>query len=282
MRRWRWLFVVLLSLSLLAGLETVGADASSKLTKTQLKNGPVPPLCLHPAGQLRDGALLTEEEESSSGTGNVWYIASALGKVSPTVKHGAAAIIRCYAGGVSWPDNIVLYAPGPKVLQAIDLGDVFADQAVEVRPFAKSVKVKKGVTTVEVTNIAQGHQSPNFGTASATIKIVWRAGGFTVSSRVIRNHVSAAKQLLSALKSGKVARVKALVGTRSRALSALRWYRALGKDKKLYGCWDMSEETGVPDTWRCRVGTPPSGLLAFLTVRYVSGKNKVVGWGTDG
>lgn len=53
-------------------------------------------------------------------------------------------------------------------------------------------------------------------------------------------------------------------------------------DKTLYGCWDMSEETGVPDTWRCHVGTHPLGYLAFLQVQYVSGKNRVVAWGTDG
>ncbi len=282
MGKWRWVFVMLVSLSLLAGSGIAPAVASSKLAKSQLKNGPVPPLCLHPAGVLHDGALLTEAEELAGGSGNVWYIASALGKISPTVKHGASAIIRCYAGGVPWPDSIVFYAPGPVVVGVIDLGDVFADQAGEERPLATSIKVRKGVTTVEVANIAQGDQSPNFGTAAATIKIAWRSGKFVVISRLIRNHVYAAKRLLIALKSGKVARVKVQVGSRSRALAALRWYRALGKDKTFYGCWDMSAETGVPDTWRCRVGTPPSGLLAFLSVQYIGGKNRVTGWGTDG
>jgi len=264
----RALVAALTAAVLIVGATPLTAAAAAGVTADQLRNGPVPELCWHPAGQLHDGQLLAEEV----GTGNVWFVDSALGKISSKVKHGAAAIISCYAGGVSWPDNIVLYGPGPTVLGTIDLGEVFDDQGMEERPRAESVKVSKGVTTVEVNGIARGSQSPNFGSASATIKIAYRNGAFKVISRVIRHEVWQVKRLLSALKSGRTSAVSKVVGSKAKAKSALRWYKDLGKDKKFSSCTELS---GYDDyRWTCNVG------IGTIEVAYDSstGRHQLADW----
>jgi hypothetical protein len=44
----------------------------------------------------------------------------------------ASAVFGCSQGGVNWPHQIVLYAPGPKILGAIDLGAVTPSEHADV------------------------------------------------------------------------------------------------------------------------------------------------------
>ena len=48
----------------------------------------------------------------------------ALGDLDGRGGADAAATLWCNAGGVSWPELIAFYAPGPRLLGSVDLGDI--------------------------------------------------------------------------------------------------------------------------------------------------------------
>ena len=48
----------------------------------------------------------------------------------------AAAVVYCSAGGVSWPDTVVLYAPGPRLLGAADFYTVHVAEHASVASMA--------------------------------------------------------------------------------------------------------------------------------------------------
>jgi hypothetical protein len=86
-----------------------------------LLGAPVPALCRHPAGRLQGGEL-------PAVPGSPGYVALLREDPQPVFADltgdgagDAAAVVRCTAGGVTWPDTVVFYGPGPTLLGAADL-----------------------------------------------------------------------------------------------------------------------------------------------------------------
>jgi hypothetical protein len=92
-----------------------------------LLTAPVPALCRHPAGRLRNGELLPppNTRDRDPGYGDLALDEPALGPVLTDLTGDgvgdAAAVYRCSAGGVAWPDTVLFYGPGPTLLGAADL-----------------------------------------------------------------------------------------------------------------------------------------------------------------
>ncbi|RKR74008.1 hypothetical protein [Frondihabitans australicus] len=83
--------------------------------QSALESAPVPALCQHPAGTLQGGTLPGQAEStgyvklsSIADTGEGPYFAE--GSITGVDGEAVAASITCNAGGVPWPDVIVLYA----------------------------------------------------------------------------------------------------------------------------------------------------------------------------
>lgn len=106
------------------------------VTTKDLYQAPVPSLCEHPAGKLVDGSLpgiptdrgyvdLLAKSQGASGV-------LAFGDLTGDGAIDAVAVFDCSQGGVNWPHQIVLYAPGPKILGSIDLGKVTPAEHAQV------------------------------------------------------------------------------------------------------------------------------------------------------
>ena len=96
----------------------------------RLYSAPVPSMCGHPTGTLVDGSLpdlsseqgfvtLSAKANPDGATGTV-----AVGNVTGGSADEIAAVFDCSVGGVTWPENIVLYSPDLHILGSIDLGKV--------------------------------------------------------------------------------------------------------------------------------------------------------------
>jgi hypothetical protein len=131
-------------------VELTGTKVSTPaMTAKDLYHAPVPSLCRHPAGTLVDGSLPGIPEQDghvdlrarSGPTANTLVFGDLTG--DGTVD--AAAVFACSRGGVSWPAEVVLYAPGPKVLGVVDLGDLTPAEHSEV----KKMTLKSGDVALE-------------------------------------------------------------------------------------------------------------------------------------
>jgi hypothetical protein len=135
------------ALALLAGVSVLGAAAcqpsqsasgrpavsADTLRPNDLLNAPVPSTCGHPTGRLVDG-VQPGIAERDGGTSLAWsasdpFRQSALVATGDLNRDGvadAATILACNAGGVAWPDVLVLYAPGPTLLGSVSFDKVNA------------------------------------------------------------------------------------------------------------------------------------------------------------
>jgi serine/threonine-protein kinase len=94
------------------------------VTAQDLLSAPVPASCQHPAGRLVNGTLpgipANRGVMELAWTGNPRILtesaATAFGDLNGDGTSDAAAVLYCYAGGVSWPEIIAFYAPGPRLL----------------------------------------------------------------------------------------------------------------------------------------------------------------------
>lgn len=129
---------------------TSAATAPDRLITTNaLYQAPVPSLCGHPAGTLVDGSLPGIPADQ----GYVNLLAKSEGMRSALVfgdltgdgAIDAVAVFGCSRGGVNWPHQIVLYAPGPKILGAIDLGAVTSSEHADV----EQMTIKSGDVLLE-------------------------------------------------------------------------------------------------------------------------------------
>lgn len=112
-----------------------------------LLTAPVPELCEHKAGQLVDGKLpgLVNDGNGSPGyeeldTGGPGSFEKSLPPVLADLTGDgvgdAAAVMHCSAGGVSWPDTVLFYGPGTKLLGAFDMSDPYPAEHANVLTIA--------------------------------------------------------------------------------------------------------------------------------------------------
>ena len=152
---------------------TVPTPGKGAVTFEYLQRAPVPALCEHDPGQLRNGQLPPQEGHR----GNVG-IALNYNTVAYKVAFGdltggggdAAMVIHCNAGGVGWPESVQLYTAGPQLstagptrLGGIDLGDLTHGGSEIVT----ALSISDGVA--HVTWMANG---PNDGMCCPTVKMM--------------------------------------------------------------------------------------------------------------
>ncbi len=151
----------------------VPTPGSPAVTFDDLQRAPVPALCEHDPGQLRNMQLPPQEGHR----GNVG-IALNYGTGAYKVAFGdltggggdAAMVIHCNAGGVGWPETVELYTPGAKLdvagptrLGGVDLGDLTHGG----REIVTDLSISDGVA--HVTWMANG---PNDGMCCPTVKMM--------------------------------------------------------------------------------------------------------------
>ncbi|MDQ2837852.1 MAG: alpha/beta fold hydrolase [Actinomycetota bacterium] len=105
--------------------------AHDALTYQNLLSTPVPPLCQFHAGTLTNGTLVGHHESQGEPPTLAKPDKVAFGDLDGNGVGGAAGVVQCNAGGVSWPDNIVFWVRGsngqPKVLGSYFMGDAVGD-----------------------------------------------------------------------------------------------------------------------------------------------------------
>lgn len=127
----------------------------ASVTAADLRNAPVPPLCTHPGGRLVHGALpgldvsqgyefILAPGTKGLGVGGR-YTRPVMSDLTGDGAGEAVAVLQCSAGGVSWPDTVLVYGPGPRLLGALDL---FKLAPVKLAPVehagVSSLKLEKG------------------------------------------------------------------------------------------------------------------------------------------
>jgi hypothetical protein len=87
------------------------------------------------------------------------------------------AILDCSAGGVSWPETLALYGPGPRLLGHINLGSV---PKVPASEHADATKLKMTAAgDVKLTWIS--YEGANFEKRTWQAHVVFRAGELKLS-----------------------------------------------------------------------------------------------------
>jgi hypothetical protein len=167
---------------------TVPTPGKGSVTFEYLQRAPVPALCEHDPGQLKNGQLPPQEGHPGNVAIALNYNTGAYKVAFGDLTGGggdAAMVIHCNAGGVGWPESVQLYTAGPQLstagprrLGGIDLGDLTHSREV-VTDLSISDRV------AHVTWLANG---PNDGACCPTIKMTaeLRWDGSTVVAQNVR------------------------------------------------------------------------------------------------
>jgi hypothetical protein len=152
---------------------TVPTPGRGAVTFGYLQRAPVPALCEHDPGQLKNGQLPPQEGHRGNVDIALNYNTGAYKVAFGDLTGGggdAAMVIHCNAGGVGWPETVQLYTPGaqlstvgPRRLGGIDLGDLTHGGREIVTDLSISDRV------AHVTWMANG---PNDGMCCPTVKMM--------------------------------------------------------------------------------------------------------------
>ncbi|MBE7190734.1 MAG: hypothetical protein INR67_20800, partial [Jatrophihabitans endophyticus] len=113
------------------------------LTKvSQLRNAPIPASCEHKATRLHgyERNFGTYKGFAALDTKNVVFVAP-----KGSSRKEAVVPLGCSAGGVTWPELLLVYAPGPRLVGSINLGRI---PTVQEHEDVAGLKVHKGVVHV--------------------------------------------------------------------------------------------------------------------------------------
>jgi hypothetical protein len=152
---------------------TMPRPARGAVTFEYLQRAPVPALCEHDPGQLRNGQLPPQEGHPGNVDIALNYNTAAYKVAFGDLTGGggdAAMVIHCNAGGVGWPETVQLYTAGPQLATAgprrlggIDLGALTHGGREIVTDLSISDRV------AHVTWMANG---PNDGMCCPTVKMM--------------------------------------------------------------------------------------------------------------
>ncbi|AGB26568.1 hypothetical protein Mycsm_06417 [Mycobacterium sp. JS623] len=167
----------------------VPTPGTGAVTFEYLQRAPVPAVCEHDPGELRNGQLPPQEgHRGNVGIALNYNTAAykvAFGNLTGGAG-GAAMVIHCNAGGVGWPESVQLYTAGPQLstagpkwLGGIDLGDLTHGGSEIVT----DLSISDGVA--HVTWMANG---PNDGACCPTVEMMadLRWDGSTVVAQNVR------------------------------------------------------------------------------------------------
>lgn len=124
---WPALLTVCLALALVV-LPAATAQAKARPVRAKdLLSAPIPAACTHPAGRLKNGSLPglgpSEGFATIDITGRT-TVPPAIGDVTGDGVADAVAMLHCSAGGVDWPQILLLYTSGTKLLASVDLSNL--------------------------------------------------------------------------------------------------------------------------------------------------------------
>jgi hypothetical protein len=168
---------------------TVPTPGSRAVTFEYLQRAPVPALCEHDPGNLRNGQLPPQEGHPGNVEIALNYNTAAYKVAFGDLTGGggdAAMVMHCNAGGVGWPETVQLYTAGPQLdiagptrLGGIDLGDLTHGGSEIVT----ALSISDGAA--HVTWMANG---PNDGACCPTVKMMadLRWDGSTVVAQNVR------------------------------------------------------------------------------------------------
>ena len=168
---------------------TVPTPGRGAVTFEYLQRAPVPALCEHDPGELRNGQLPPQEGHRGNVDIALNYDTGAYKVAFGDLTGGggdAAMVVHCNAGGVGWPESVQLYTAGPQLstagptrLGGIDLGDLTHGG----REIVTDLSISDGVA--HVTWMANG---PNDGMCCPTVKMMadLRWDGSTVVAQNVR------------------------------------------------------------------------------------------------
>ena len=116
---------------------TIAVDSSvatTSLSAKDLLKAPIPASCRHPAGRLVSGSLPLPSSLHSPSPGfatvlkdkdtRKFLVQPVTADLTQDGTSELAGVLLCSAGGVSWPELILVYITGPKLLGYINLGRV--------------------------------------------------------------------------------------------------------------------------------------------------------------
>lgn len=143
------LVTVLAAFALLA-TGCAGADGKSKTSQapgltrvSQLANAPVPASCKHPAATLEGMSVRFAD---GAGDANLDTKHAAFGDLDGDGNADAVVPLNCNSGGEWWPQLLLVYGDGPRLLGSVDLGSIRgAQEHVEVN----SLHYRGGQVSVE-------------------------------------------------------------------------------------------------------------------------------------
>lgn len=158
------------------------------VTAASLESAPVPALCRHEAATLVDGVQPDIPQGNGEGklvskpaSGGVASRLIALGDLTGDGVGDAAAIFNCDGGGVPWPDHLLFYTAGPKLLGSVFLGDYVGD----ARYATESITYRDGGI-----DIATRAGTPAEGGCcvfeSATLRFTWNGHSIVASNIAFR------------------------------------------------------------------------------------------------
>jgi len=208
-------------------------DSRQPVLASDLLSAPVPSLCEHPAGTLVDGELPGIPEMD----GGVWIQTDGSGAIPPgrivfgdLRGHGAldaAVIVSCYRGGVSWPEVVVLYGPGPRYLGHVALGDLTPGrQSVEY------MAISEGAVHVRFVNSYAADEGGCCGRVDGTVDLRFAGGSVRAENLDLTDERETAQSALQAGLAGDRGALES-VSTSDAAAAMLEFIRMVGTDRNL-------------------------------------------------
>jgi hypothetical protein len=167
---------------------TVPTPGRGAVTFEYLQRAPVPAVCEHDPGQLKNGQLPPQEGHPGNVEIALNYNTGAYKVAFGDLTRGggdAAMVIHCNAGGVGWPEIVQLYTAGPQLetagprrLGGIDLGDLTHGGKEIVTDLSISDRV------AHVTWVANGPKCASCATVKMMADLRW--DGSTVVAQNVR------------------------------------------------------------------------------------------------
>ncbi len=180
----RRLLVSLVAVATMLGL-SVATPARAVTSTKQLASAPIPSMCGHAGGRLRNGKLPYKD-------GGGAYLVLQPPVVGQTIKCSpleAVATIDCSQGGVGWPDHVVFYDSKLRIIGHLDTGKLGRNTG---RSTIRSVKISKGVVTVMVYAVGQKDDYSLWGTMAVRLTYSYDAEKRTMVRRSTKAYTETA------------------------------------------------------------------------------------------
>lgn len=205
--RFARLLSMLVAIVVAAGTALYGPLSSAQALPImqRLLAAPVPGMCGYPAGRLIDGHL----PGTAPGNVDLDLARTRVGKLIKGRASGAAAVFSCSQGGVGWPEHVVFYDSGTKVIGHFDSGSIGVASG---RAKVARVTISKRVVTIRLLAIGQPGDNDLWGSAGAKVTYAYdrHKKRMTRRSATVYRESSTARKLLSLVRGNKLRQARTL------------------------------------------------------------------------